>query len=121
MKVICEKCESVFKAEAVTGMSCCPVCGEPFDDGDSVDGDNSIEDDGLMYFDTISTGYKERPEYNGVEVYCKNCQTMDSLDLDKFDKLVDKEYVILKENITITCRGCGKEHKPRKILYSVCS
>ena len=31
MKVVCEKCESSFKFEAVKDMKCCPVCGEPFD------------------------------------------------------------------------------------------
>lgn len=31
MKIICEKCESSFKYEAVKDMKCCPVCGEPFD------------------------------------------------------------------------------------------
>ncbi len=35
MKVICEKCESVFKAEAIKGMSCCPVCGASFEVEDS--------------------------------------------------------------------------------------
>lgn len=118
-KIVCEKCGTEFKFEIAKDFECCPVCGASFsDDGDSdLDNEITVQDDGLMYFDEIATGYKERPEYNGVEVYCKDCQTMDSLDLDKFEKLVDKEYVILKDNITITCRGCGKEHKPRKILY----
>ena len=111
MKVVCEKCESSFKFEAIKDMRCCPVCGEPF--GDEVEN----TDNAIMYFDEIATKYKERPDFNGVKVYCKECQTMDSLGFDKFDKLVDKEYVILKENITVTCRGCGKEHKPRKIMY----
>lgn len=31
MKVVCEKCESSFKYEAVKDMRCCPVCGEPFE------------------------------------------------------------------------------------------
>ena len=35
MKVVCEKCESSFKVQAIKGMKCCPVCGESFDlDGD---------------------------------------------------------------------------------------
>ena len=35
MKIICESCEScetVFKAEAVKGMTNCPVCGAAFDE-----------------------------------------------------------------------------------------
>lgn len=31
MKIICESCETVFKAEAVKGMTNCPVCGAAFD------------------------------------------------------------------------------------------
>ena len=36
MKVVCEKCESSFKYEAVKNMRCCPVCGEPFEMEDGV-------------------------------------------------------------------------------------
>lgn len=34
MKVICESCETVFRAETVRGMSSCPVCGAAFSDFD---------------------------------------------------------------------------------------
>ncbi|WP_289201182.1 hypothetical protein, partial [Phocaeicola sartorii] len=54
---------------------------------------------------------------SNVNAYCCECGENNSLELDKFDKLADKEYVILKEGITVKCRGCGKEHKPRKIMY----
>lgn len=37
MKVVCEKCESVFKAEVVKGTSRCPVCGASFDFESSAD------------------------------------------------------------------------------------
>ena len=122
-KVVCEGCGSSFPLERVKDMQNCPVCGKPlWDDTDEVDNVDVVADkdeaeDGLMYFDEIATSYKEHPEYNGVEVYCKECNTIDSLDLELFDKLIDGEYVILKRDITVTCRGCGKEHKPRKILY----
>ncbi len=126
MKVICEKCESVFKVEAIKGMSCCPVCGAAFDEevddignGDATQVEMDESEEGLMYFDEIATSYKERPEFNGVYAYCGECKKFNHLELDKFDKLVDKEYVILKEGITLTCTGCGKEHKPRKILYKL--
>lgn len=120
-KIICESCGAVMPFEKVKDLDRCPVCGASFDEdnGDNVDvieaGDEA--EDGLMYFDEIATSYKENPEYNGVEVYCSECKQMDSLDLDLFEKLADKEYVILKKDITIKCRGCGKEHKPREILY----
>lgn len=121
-KIVCENCGTSYKYEIAKDMVSCPVCGKPLwsqDDEDSNDvaEENGESEDGLMYFDEIATSYKERPEYNGVEVYCKECETMDTLDFDKFEKLVDEEYVILKEDTTVICRGCGKEHKPRKILY----
>lgn len=116
-KVVCEKCGTEFKFEIAKDFECCPVCGASFsDDGDSADKEDAVQDDGLMYFDEIMI-FERKPENSGVLIYCSECKQMDSLDLDLFEKLVDKEYVILKENITVTCRGCGKEHKPRKILY----
>ena len=110
MKVVCEKCESSFKFEAVKDMECCPVCGELLNrkEGNS--------ENAIMYFDEIMM-FKDEPEYNHVCVYCGECEKDNSLELDKFDKLVDKEHVILKENITVICSVCGKEHIPRKIMY----
>lgn len=70
----------------------------------------------MMYFDIINI-FKDEPEYSGVRAYCKECGKNNSLSLDKFDELVDKEYVTLKEGVTVKCRGCGEEHTDRKILY----
>lgn len=89
------------------------MCGVPFD-GDLDDFND--EDEGLMYFDAIFI-FDNEPENNHVSAYCKECKTMRPLDLDLFDKLVDKKYVILKPDVVVKCRGCGKEHKPRKNLY----
>jgi len=70
----------------------------------------------MMYFDQISI-FEEEPEYNSVTAYCIQCGKSNSLDLELFDELVDKEYAILKEGVTVKCRGCGKEHEDRKIIY----
>ena len=120
-KIVCEHCNTSFLYSAVKNMVTCPVCGESLwgTEGNEGAGNSSVQEepeDGLMYFDEI-VEYEDAPEYSHVSVYCGECKEFNSLELDKFDKLVDKEYVILKENITLTCRGCGKEHKPRKILY----
>lgn len=120
-KVVCESCGTSFLYNVAKDLELCPVCGKPFwsqedeSSNDAIKKTGEFEDD-LMYFDQIMIFEKE-PEYSGVMTYCSECGQIDSLDLDKFDKLVDKEYVILKEGITVTCRGCGKEHIPRKILY----
>ncbi len=119
MKVVCEKCESSFKFEVVKDMMCCPVCGASFDDKDTDNEDSIQEDDSgdaVMYFDEIVI-FENDPEYNHVSVYCSECKEFNDLELDKFDEIVDKQHVLLKEGITVTCRGCGKEHTVRKILY----
>lgn len=119
MKVVCEKCESSFKFEVVKDMMCCPVCGASFDDKDTDNEDSIQEDDSgdaVMYFDEIVI-FENDPEYNHVSMYCSECKEFNDLELDKFDEIVDKQYVLLKEGITVTCRGCGKEHTVRKILY----
>lgn len=117
-KIICEKCGTEFKFEIAKNFECCPVCGASFSDDGNGDLDNEliVQDDGLMYFDEI-VEYKDNPEYSHVSVYCGECKEFNDLEPDKFDKLMDKEYAILKKDVVLICRGCGKEHKPRKILY----
>lgn len=124
-KIICESCGTIFPFDRVKDMDRCPVCNASFDEeendgidnGDVAQVEMNESEEGLMYFDEIATSYKERPEYNGVCAYCGECGEFNTLSLDNFDKLKDKEYVILKKDVTVKCRGCGKEHKPRKILY----
>lgn len=123
-KIICESCGAILPFEKVKDMSACPVCNALFDDeGEGVDNGETAQDvvedqdEGLMYFSEIMTSFKDKPQYNGVIAYCSECKTINHLELDKFDKLVDCEYVILKQGLTIKCKGCGKEHKPKKILY----
>ncbi len=121
-KIVCEACGSSFPLERAKDMNC-PVCGAALWDEEieSVDSE-AVEskadelENSLMYFDEI-VEYKDAPEYSHVSVYCGECKEFNSLELDRFDKLADKEYVIIKSDVTLVCRGCGKEHKPRKILY----
>ena len=119
-KVTCDGCGTVFPFEKIKDMSTCPVCGALFDDGEEVvdNGDAMQEeaDEGIMYFNEIMV-FERKPEYSGVCVYCSKCGEDNTLELDKFDKLVDGKYVTLKDSFILKCRGCGKEHKPRKIFY----
>ncbi len=121
-KVVCDSCGTTFKYGVVKDMKNCPVCGELlWDEEGESEGNTSVRadiqesDEGLMYFNGIVV-YDNDSEYN-VCAYCGECQAFNTLELDKFDELVDKEYVILKEDVIVICKGCGKEHKPRKILY----
>lgn len=120
-KVVCESCGSSFPLDRVKNLENCPVCGKPLWSQNDENSNDALEEtgeseEGLMYFDQIMI-FEKKPEYNNVCAYCGECGNDNSLELDKFEELVDKEYVILKEGITVTCRGCGKEHKSRKILY----
>ncbi len=116
-KIVCESCGTEYKFEVAKNFEKCPVCGASFDDEDNGDSLDAVEAEaGLMYFDEI-VEYKDDPEYSHVSIYCGECKEFNSLELDKFDKLMNKEYVVLKKDVVLSCRGCGKEHKPRKILY----
>lgn len=118
-KITCEKCGTEFKFEIAKDFESCPVCGALFDDEDTDNEDGLQEDDSgdaVMYFDEIVI-FENDPEYNHVSVYCGECKEFNDLELDKFNEIVDKQYVLLKEGINVTCRGCGKEHTARKILY----
>lgn len=110
-KIVCSSCGTEFLFEVAKDFELCPVCGVSFEE--EVD---EVQDEELMYFDKIFIS-DEKPELNHVSAYCKECERINCLDLDLFDKLVDKQYGILKPDVVIKCRGCGKEHTPRKILY----
>lgn len=124
-KIICESCGTIFPFYRVKDMERCPVCNTSFDeeDDDGIGNGNVAQvemdesEDGVMYFDEIMI-FENEPEYNHVCVYCGECGKDNSLEVDKFDKLIDKEYVILKKGVTVKC-SCGKEHKPRKIRYKL--
>ena len=97
-KIICESYGTIFPFDRVKDM------------------DESEEE--LMYFDQIMI-FQEDPEHNNVRVYCGKCGESNMQDINMFDKLIDREYVILKKDVILKCRGCGKEHKPRKIRYKL--
>lgn len=121
--VRCKSCGMSYEYDLARTLKKCRACGRTLWDekSGSIRGENLSKVDetekGLMYFDEIATLYKEKPEYNGVYAYCNECGKINSLKLNMFDKIIDKEYVILKKDVILKCEGCGKEHKPRKILY----
>lgn len=116
--ILCPHCQSALNEDILkqrNSENVCLVCGGSLlgDDGDK---ENTVQDDGLMYFDIIDI-FENEPEYSNVNAYCKECGYNNSPSLALFEKLEDKKYVILKPDVVLNCEGCGKEHKPRKILY----
>lgn len=118
-KIVCESCGTEFKFEVGKNFENCPVCGAAFEDGVEEENDTTqIEDSGddVMYFDEIMI-FKNKPNLSGISVYCRECGKESALDIDLFDKLVDKKYVFLKDGITVKCKSCGAVHNSRKIMY----
>ena len=70
----------------------------------------------MMYFDEIMI-FKDEPEYNNVCTYCDGCGKEGTIMLDKVAEIVEEEYVMLKEDVTLKCSGCGKVHEGNKITY----
>ena len=69
----------------------------------------------MMYFDEVIIS-EEVPELSCVRTYCHDCGQGRALELDKFDEIVDGEYVILKDGVTLSCRKCGKVHEGRYFI-----
>lgn len=118
-KIICESCSTEFKFEVVKDFEKCPVCGAAFEDGAEVENDTTQKEnsgDNVLYFDEIATSY-ENPEYNGICAYCGVCQGSNHITFDKVNKVVDKNYVILKDSEKLKCKRCGAVHNSRKIMY----
>lgn len=67
MKVICEKCESVFKAEAIKGMSCCPVCGASLDE--EKEKDTSSHDEPLSFGEGIELGENDSFDEDKIDFW----------------------------------------------------
>lgn len=89
MKVVCEKCESSFKFEAVKDMECCPVCGEPFD----LDCEHS---------DWITWYYYKDPVYG-------DCSLWDKLPLRPEELIFIKEFQAPPRDANGNCDAAKKE------------
>lgn len=72
----------------------------------------------MMYFDEIMI-FEEEPEMSGVSIYCGACKEFMPLELENFTELSDKEYVILKDGITLKCDKCGKVHEGNRINFKL--
>lgn len=70
----------------------------------------------MMYFDEIVI-YKDEPEYSNVGAYCDDCGRSNLLTLDKVAEIVEEEYVMVKDGVSLNCKGCGKVHEGNKITY----
>lgn len=114
MKVVCEKCESSFKYENVKDMDCCPVCGEPFDShadtnistNEKPDMESFSHPD--LYFYSIDSEDKyEDKSWRRIYCQCTSCKEANSILYSKFS-VINSEYVKLKDDMEICCKGCGK-------------
>lgn len=109
MKIVCEKCESSFKFEAVKDMKCCPVCGEPFE---SISSNEEIVMKDLehpdLYFYAIDSEDKyENKDLRDVWCQCTSCKEVNTISYSKFD-IIKSDYLKLKNDLELECEGCGK-------------
>lgn len=110
MKVVCEKCESSFKFEAIKDMKCCPVCGEPLE-GISSDNEETdmvdFKNPDLYYYDIDNEEDEEDEELREVWCQCTSCRAVNTILCNHFS-VIKSKYVKLKDDLNITCKGCGK-------------
>ncbi len=114
MKIICE-CGSSFPLEKVKGLKACPICGASFDDFNN--GEDSANEDAEkidlehpdMYFYSIDSEDKYEDQ-NRRKVYCQctSCRKVNVIPYIKFD-VIKSEYLQLKKDLDLKCKGCGKE------------
>ena len=110
MKVVCEKCESSFKFEAIKDMKCCPVCGEPFGDISSDNEETDMVDfknPDLYYYAIDSEDKYENRDLRDVWCQCISCREVNAISYSKFD-IIKPEYLRLKDGLELECEGCGK-------------
>ncbi len=110
MKVVCEKCESSFKFDAIKGMKCCPVCGEPFEgissNNEEIDMEGFKHPD-LYYYDIEDEEDEEDEELREVWCQCTSCKAVNTIRCNQFS-VIKSKYVKLKDDVEIHCKGCGK-------------
>lgn len=70
----------------------------------------------MMYFDEIVI-YKDEPEYSNVGAYCDDCGRSNLVTMDKVAEIVEEEYVVVKDGISLKCKDCGSVHEGNKITY----
>lgn len=112
-KVVCESCGSSFLLDRVRNMDSCPVCGEALWGEDSETADHNEEIDlehPDMYFYSIDDEdmyeYEDK-SWRRIYCNCTSCREINSIVYSNFI-VINPEYVKLKDDVEIRCKGCGK-------------
>lgn len=106
MKVVCETCGSSFPFNIAKNFTECPVCHASFDDPihDTVEKIDLEHPD--MYFYDIDDE-DNNDDLRDVWCQCTSCRKVNTISYNKFD-IITPEYLRLKKDLNLTCRGCGK-------------
>lgn len=110
-RIVCESCGTIFPFERAKDLKVCPVCNASFDDGDSThDEFEKIDlDHPDMYFYSVDDDDKyEDQDWRRVYCQCTSCREVNSILYNKFS-LIMPEYIKLKDDVEICCKGCGKK------------
>lgn len=113
-KIICESCGTIFPFERAKNFTACPVCNASFEE--DVDTETSTFDEKEeidldhpdMYFYSIDSEDKyEDKGWRRIYCNCISCREINSILYSNFN-IIKPEYVKLKDDIEIRCKGCGK-------------
>lgn len=128
MKVICESCGTVFKAEVIKDMTSCPVCGAKFE-ADDENNENAIDkksetislkqeleeaDKSMMHFDEIHFADNEMEGF--IRIQCKNCLDLLYLDIEDAE-IIKEHYIKLKNEVSVECEKCKYKHNHKYLTY----
>ena len=126
MKVVCEKCESSFKFEAVRDMKCCPVCGEPFEmdlednsdqgkepsfgDGIELGDDDSFDENKRSYwwYSIREPGTLDATDEGSANTICAKCG---HFSFAPYPIAKSENYLLIDARYRGRCGGCGNEMK----------
>ncbi len=116
-KIICESCGTIFSFDKAKDMSECPVCGASFDEEAEKDNSSNdevlsfgegVENPDLYFYDIDEEDEYENDDLRDVWCQCTSCRKVITIPYNQFD-IVKSEYVRLKKNLNLTCKGCGKQ------------
>lgn len=112
--ILCNSCKSTFDEDVLkmkNSEDVCLVCGASLSGNDRVSSYNNEQPDFSnpdLYFYEIDDSDEYDDDLRDVWCQCTSCKTVNTILLSKFDS-IQKDYVKLKKDLELTCKGCGKK------------
>ncbi len=114
-KIVCESCGTIFPFERAKNFTVCPVCNASFVDEEDIEDSTHEEKEEIdlehpdMYFYSIDSEDRyEDKSWRRIWCECISCRYANSILYSNFS-IINSEYVKLKDDVEICCKGCGKQ------------